>query len=160
MSLGKRRVRSPYKNKRYWYHVSTTLKNKHERLIPWDQNKGFNRTESEPEGKRICVAPTIEQCLTAIPYCLNTICSIYRTKTPVKASKPKDVFDVKITNEGWIEIPTSFVKFGILRFEEIEKNLNIDNVIEEAASKAEPRLSGKVLKWWKRARINRFIKKA
>lgn len=160
MSAGKRRKVSPYKNRRYWYHVSTTLEKKHERLVPWDEKKGFNRSGDEPPGKRICVAPSIEQCITAIPYCLGTILTIYRTKSLAKARKAIGVYDVKITEEGWIEKPTSFVKVGIIKFEEIEKILGVENVVGEAASSGEPRKSGKVLKWWRRAHIERFIKRA
>lgn len=160
MSATKRRKASPYKNRRYWYHVSTTLEKKHERLVPWDEKEGFNRSGDEPHGKRICVAPSIEQCITAIPYCLGTILTIYRTKLPVKATRATGIFDVKVTEEGWLQKPTSFVKRGILKFNEIEEALDVENVIEEAASGGEPRLSGKVLKWWRRARIQRFIKRA
>ena|SRR6185503_7268641 len=164
MSFKKVRIKGNiYKNKRYWYHVSTTLKNKHELLVPWENDKGFNRSDTEPEGKRICVAPSIEQCITAIPYHLGAICSIYRTKSQVKAKKAKNVFDRKITQEGWIQKPTNFIKIGILKFEDVEKGLGIDSVIDEAASSfGEVSLSESrnVLKWWKKAKINRFIKKA
>jgi len=151
--------KSPYKNKRYWYHVSTTLKNKKIHLIPWDETKSANRDGDEPPGKRICVAPTIEQCITAIPYVLTEICNIYRTETKVIAHKPSGVFDAKVTQEGWLCVPTPFIKIGTIDFEEIEKKLAVDQVIEQAASSGEPRRSGKVLKWWKKARIDRFIKK-
>ena len=154
------RKKSIYKHKRYWYHVSTTLKSKYVHLIPWDDSKGFNRDPTEPEGKRICVSPTIEQCITAIPYDLETKINIYRTRSPVIADKPKKVFDVKVTNEGWLHNPTSFVKIGMLKFRDLESRLNVEHVIEQAASEGEPRLSGKVLRWWKNAKIKRFIKKA
>jgi len=128
--------------------------------VPWDEIKGFNRSGDEPSGKRICVAPSVEQCITAIPYYLGTILTIYRTKSPVKAKKAKGVFDVKITQEGWIQIPTSFVKVGILKFEDVEKFLGIENVVEEAASEGLLRRSRRVLNWWNKARIRRFIKRA
>jgi len=160
MALAKRTRSSLYNKRRHWYHVSTTLEKKHERLVPWDERKSFNRDCSEPSGKRICVAPTIEQCITAIPYCLGTILTIYRTKSPIIAKRPQGVYDSHITEEGWIEKPMSFVKVGILKFEDIEKSLGVDNVAEEAASSGETRKCGKVLKWWKRARIRRFIKRA
>ena len=114
MALKKCPRKSVYKNRRYWYHVSTTLKHKHERLVPWDEDRGFNRGGYEPDGKRICVSPTIEQCITAIPYILNTKCFIYRTQFPAKASSPYDVFDAEVTHEGWIHNPTTFIKIGKL----------------------------------------------
>lgn len=151
---------SIYIRRLYWYHVSTTLKQKYVTLVPWDENKGFNRGGAEPLGKRICVAPTIEQCITAVPYILETSFNIYRTKSPIIADHPKGVFDSIVTQEGWLHKPTKFVKIGMLKFRDIEKGLGVDHVVEEAASSATPSASGKVLKWWKRAKIKRFIKKA
>lgn len=160
MESGKRRKNRPYNYRRYWYHVSTTLEKKHERLIPWGERRGFNRTADEPAGNRICVAPTVEQCITAIPYTLCSILTIYRTKKQLKARKAHGIFDSRITKEGWIEKPASFVKVGIIKFEDVEEALGVEHVIEQSASSGEPRLSGKVLKWWKRAKIRRFIKRA
>lgn len=149
-----------YSKRRYWYHISTTLGKKHEYLIPWGEKKGANRSGAEPDGERVCVAPSIEQCLTALPYYLGTICTVYRTKSPLKVTKPRGVFDARITHEGWIERPASFVKVGILRFEDVEKELEVENVIEEAASYGNIERSRKVLRWWRLARLNRFIKRA
>jgi hypothetical protein len=140
--------------------VSTTLKNKHIRLIPWDEREGFNRGGDEPAGKRICVAPSVEQCLTAIPYYLGAVVTIYRTKTPVKASCPIGVYDAVVTQEGWITEPTMFVKLGILKFRDVEIKLGVYNVIEDAASSGDLTESRKVLNWWKKAKIQRLIKKA
>ena len=151
---------SLYNRRLYWYHVSTTLKQKYVTLVPWDEDKGFNRGGSEPLGKRICVAPTIEQCITAVPYVLETSFNIYRTKSPIIADHSKGVFDSKVTNEGWLHKPAKFVKIGRLKFADIERGLNVDSVIETSAGSGLPQEAGKVLKWWKRARIKRFIKKA
>lgn len=149
-----------YSQERYWYHVSTTLKNKHVHLTPWDEDSGSNRGGMEPSGKRICVAPTIEQCLTAIPYYLGSVCNIYRTKTQVNAEKPYDVFDSNITHEGWLHSPTSFIKVGILKFKDVEKKLEIDDVIEEAASLCDIKESKKVLQWWQQANLKKIIRKS
>ncbi len=148
-----------YKKKRYWYHVSTTLRGKEVHLIPWDEKEGFNRGGDEPEGNRICVTPSIEQCLTAIPYTLNARCNIYRTKHQVMAIQPEKVFDAKVTQEGWLQKPTTFIKIGKLRFSDIECGLSQD-IMDEAASSGHAPSSGKVLRWWKRANIKRFIKRA
>ena len=43
---------------------------------------------------------------------------------------------------------------------DVENHLKVDNVIEEAGSKASISTSKKVLKWWRKARVKRFIKKA
>ena len=158
MPLTKSQLKLLFSQKRYWYHVSTTLRKRQVLLTPWDEGDGFNRGQDEPQGKRICVAPTIEQCITAIPYYLSANCSIYRTKDEVKASPPVGVWDAHITEEGWLTTPTEFILIGKLNFELVEKKLNIDNVIEEAASDGNEKNSRKVLRWWRRAKIERFIK--
>ncbi len=149
-----------YKRKRYWYHVSTTLKDKYINLVPWGSSKAHNRSDSEPMGHRICVAPSIEQCIAAIPYILSGKLNIYRTRKQLVANEPMDIFDSKVTQEGWLHAPTEFVKVGMLKFNDVEKALAIEQVIGEAASSNDPRQVGKVLKWWQRARIKRFIKRA
>lgn len=158
MSYKGRRKSCLFNRKRYWYHVSTTLFGNEETLTPWGTGKGFNRSYNEPLGDRICVAPSIEQCITAIPYTLAAHLIIYRTKDKVLAAPPADVFDMFITEEGWIQNTTTFVKIGELDFDYIEKALKVENVKPEGASVGKPAYSGKVLKWWKKARIKRFIK--
>jgi hypothetical protein len=161
MSSGKRRKNCFYNRRRYWYHVSTTLKKKYEYITPWDSSKAFNRSDDEPEGKRICVAPTIEQCITAIPYMLGTIVTIYKTKTPILANPPEGIFDAKVTEEGWIQRSATFKKIGILKLEDIEESLGINKcIIPETASSGIVKESRKALNWWRKARIKRFIKKA
>lgn len=155
-SLSKKSI---YNKKRYWYHISTTLKRKQVRLIPWDNYQGFNRAWSEPNDKRICVAPTVAHCLTAVPYCPGNKYEIYRTKTPVKANPPTDIFDAKVTLEGWLQTPTVFVKIGSLRLEDVENGENVYHLITEAASGNQSRLSGKVLAWWKRRNLKKYIKR-
>jgi len=147
-----------YSVERHWYHVSSTLKKELEMLIPWDNFTGFNRTIDEPEGARICVAPTIEQCLTAIPYPLNAKFTIYQTLNMVLARQPYDVFDASITQEGWIEVPTEFIKIGTLSFIQIEKGLKISHVIEQAGAMDDVCYSDEVLKWWQGINLKRFIK--
>lgn len=158
MSYKSRRKSCLFNRKRYWYHVSTTLKKKEETLTPWGNRKGFNRGDHEPDGDRICVAPSIEQCITAIPYTLSASITIYRTKDKVMATLPKDIFDMHITGEGWLQTQTTFVKIGSLDFDYVEEKLNVENVKPQAASLGNTRYSGRVLKWWKKARIKRFIK--
>jgi len=152
--------KSLYNRRKYWYHVSTTLKGKHIRLIPWGEDEASNRSGDEPRGKRICVAPTVEQCITAIPYYMATVCTIYRTKSPVEAHRPKNVFDSRVTNEGWLKHPTNFVKIGILKFQDVERGIGVKDVISEAASSDDIKYSKEVLAWWKKAKIKRFIKRA
>jgi hypothetical protein len=147
-----------FKNKKYWYHVSTTLKTKKQTLIPWNELQSSNRSMCEPSGCRICVAPTIEQCITAIPYCLN-ILRIYRTEEKVIPKKATGVFDSEITNEGWLTTPTTFIKIGTLDLSTLSKKLKQEDIISESASIDDLEYCKEVLKWWKKAKIKRFIKK-
>ena len=151
-------VRSLFTRKRYWYHVSTTLKKRITNLTPWGGKRAINRDPTEPEGKRICVAPTIEQCISAIPYHLGATVGIYRSAERVLATEPIDVFDAKVTEEGWLMKPTKFIKIGSLDFEDVEKALKIDHVIEEVASSGNLKDARYGLRWWRKARIKRFIK--
>ena len=164
------RKRSLYSHKRYWYHVSTTLNRKLHKLIPWDSDEGFNRASDEPEGKRICVSPTIEQCIVAIPYSYNSVLYVYRTLNKVRAIKSHGIFDGKVTDEAWIKSPTYFQKIGKIRFDDIEKELNIGRdenededsieVAEEKATWGELKESRKLLKWWEKMKISRFIERS
>lgn len=147
-----------YSTKRHWYHLSSTLKRLKVKLIPWDSVSGLNRTLSEPDGDRICVAPTIEQCIVAIPYTYHSIFSIYRTESMVNATNPDDVFDSGITHEGWILEPTTFIKIGTINFENVETQLKLYSVTPEAASIGEVSVTRKALKWWKNTNIKQFIK--
>lgn len=151
--------KSVFDSKRYWYHVSTTLNRRRQKLIPWDESKGFNRGGDEPAGNRICVAPTLEQCITAVPYALATIFTIYRTERKVKPVKAKKVYDSEITDEGWLLEPTVMVRVGKLDLSNIEHRLNIENVIESAASEGDVQASRRVYKWWKKINVKKFVKR-
>jgi hypothetical protein len=148
-----------YTKRRYWYHVSTTLRRKVARLTPWDEDKSVNRGGSEPPGPRICVAPTIEQCLVAVPYssCGHGF-TVYRTKSPVLATRPyptKDIFDWKVTREGWLLKPTTFIKIGSIRPSEIMRGEKIDELIDAAACCSNLKDSKIALKWWKNLKLKR-----
>lgn len=147
--------KSLYDKRRYWYHASDTLDEPQIRLIP--RNWGENRSDGEPDTTRICVAPTIEQCITALPYTFRTKLTIYRTKSPVQASCPDGVFDSNITKEGWLLKKTSFIKMGTIRFSDIEDTEKLDHVIPEAASGDDVSYSKEVLRWWRKMKIRRFL---
>lgn len=155
------RKKSVYASRRYWYHISTTLKHNSVLLKPYGNvEKAFNRSWNEPDTPRICVAPSIVQCITAVPYYPCTKFTIYRTKNKVKAKPAVNVFDANITKEGWIHKPTIFVKIGELDFEDVEKGEKIEYVIPEAASDGVPDCSRKVLRWWKSKNIWKYVKRA
>lgn len=149
-----------FKFPRYWYHLSRRHTDKEIHLIPKDDST--NRSFEEPPGARICVSPTIEQCIVAIPYDWNLTYGIYRTKKKTLAKKPPKgaIFDFSITSEGWIENPTTFVKIGIINFDKITDFFSEEddvNIIEEAASGGGIAYSKEVLTWWKKIEIDRFI---
>jgi hypothetical protein len=153
------RTKSVYDTRRYWYHLSTTLKHKAILLKPWDNSQGFNRTYNEPNDRRICVAPTIAQCITALPYWPGDIFRVYRTKSKVKANPPRDIFDANITQEGWIQKPTIFVRIGDLELEDVERGEGLGYIIDQAASDNSPQRSGRVLKWWSKYNLWKYLKR-
>ena len=146
-----------YDRWRYWYHLSTNHNRKSIRMVPWD--KDTNRCPTEPPGKRICVAPSIEQCLTAVPYCDGSNFVIYRTLTRLKATKPRRIFDSSVTQEGWLQKPTVFIRVGRLSVNDVNaKDEEMQFIIEEAATSNYVSRSRKVLKWWKQQRIRKYLK--
>lgn len=160
MATNKRTHRkSLFEAPRYWYHISTTLTNKREYLTPWDNSKGFNRGENEPDVKRTCVAPSVAHCLAAVPYPLGAKFYIYRTARKVLAAPAEKVFDAAVTCEGWIQKPCMFVRMGTLSLPQVAKGEGV-SIIDEAASGADPRQTGKVLAWWKRHKVGSYIKRA
>lgn len=101
-----------YSKPRYWYHISTTLCDASLRVIPWDERQAKNRSDAEPTGKRFCVAPSIEQCLVAVPEELGEF-SVYRTLKKVRAVKASGkIFDKHITSESWITKPVDIIRVG------------------------------------------------
>lgn len=146
-----------FKFPRYWYHLSTTLKQNEVELIPRDDST--NRSFGEPNGKRICVAPTIEQCLTALVYGYHQTYHIYRTKKRMIPRRPPigTIFDYSITNEGWIEIPTAFIKIGTMDFDAITSQ-DID-IISESASSDNITYCKEVLQWWRKFNLKKYIKR-
>jgi len=113
-----------YDKRRHWFHLSSMLQKTGKFVLhPWGNNKSYNRDiENEPDNKRICVAPTIAHCLTALPQGSHGI-HIYRTYYKVKAKKPYDVFDAEITKEGWLTRPTIFMYIGTIDFHSMELKL-------------------------------------
>ena len=157
VSRKKLRKKSLFENPRYWYHISTTLNRSRHYLTPWDNSKGFNRNPCVPDVKRSCVAPSVAHCLTAVPYPLGEKFVVYRTEQKVKATQAKDVFDCVVTLEGWIQKPTMFIRIGTLSLSYVAQEEGV-NIISEAASGDSIRQSGKVLKWWQRKKVERYIK--
>ena len=148
-----------YTAPRYWYHISTTLNQKLVYLAPRDNSRSFNRGSSEPNDKRICVAPSIEHCLTAVPYMPGEKYFIYRTIRKTKATAPTGIFDAHITLEGWIQTPMMFERIGTISLYDFAEAEDV-NIPEESASGTNYiQQCGKVLKWWQSSKIQRHIKR-
>lgn len=154
------RKKSIYARRKYWYHLSSTIKHKSVLLKPRDNSRGFNRTEAEPNDERICVAPSMAHCLTAIPYCPGDTYQVYRTKSRVKANQPTKVFDSNVTLEGWIQKPTVFVRVGTLTLEDVEQGEKLQHIVDASASGDSPQTSGKVLSWWKKRNLWKYLKRS
>ena len=120
--------------RRYWYHLSSRLDKRGKFVLkPWGDERAVNRDfANEPDNKRICVAPTIPQCLTALPQSSVDL-NIYRTLRKVKAEKPVGVFDAKITQEGWLTKPIMFVYIGTIKFRDMENEFGNQFWPEDAA---------------------------
>jgi hypothetical protein len=151
--------RSIFATPRYWYHISSTLSDKKVYLKPWDNSKGFNRACSEPDVPRTCVAPSVEHCLTAVPYCPGDKYVVYRTYRKTKATETHGVFDASVTREGWIQKPCMFVKIGTLTLRHVADGEGV-NIKAEAASGDDTRTSGRLLAWWKRRHLRKYIKRS
>lgn len=89
--------------KRYWYHVSTNYLGSKAKLYPRNP-----RLSTEPSVDRICVAPSVAQCLAAIYVCNYESIYIYRTAIPRVAFHAHNVCDAYFTKEKWLRTPTTF----------------------------------------------------
>ena len=152
------RKKCVYSSPRYWYHISTTLNHKLEYMTPRDNSRSLNRNSSEPNDKRICVAPTLAHCFTAVPYAPGEKFAIYRTTHKCIASKPFDIYDAHITQEGWIQTPTLFERVGFLSLPYMADAEGVDIIEESASGNCLPQC-GKVLKWWQHHNPQQHIKR-
>lgn len=100
------------KKKRFYYHVTT--KDMSDMVKMKHLDHGTQRDEDEPIIARICVAPDIPHCLSAIPI-FPLAHYIYRTEEEVKAWHPCGVADVWVTKEMWLRRPTVFKKIGTIQ---------------------------------------------
>lgn len=95
----------------YMYHVS------HKPIHPEDHSSFEMRPKGILSGevhissiKRICVAPTIEQCLVAVVGSTNDYYYVYRTVTKASKTVPAfGVMDAPLTQERWFCRPRKFM---------------------------------------------------
>jgi hypothetical protein len=107
------------KQKRYWYFVTGNFFGDSIQLRP---RIPHTAGEEEPRIKRICVAPTIAHCLSAVVM-YDRVANIYRTKRRVNASKCWGVGDSEITKEHWLFRPTEFELVGSIDISRIAHNM-------------------------------------
>lgn len=113
-------MRIDWKKPRKWYHISKFDLGAKATFEPVENLN--NRDAMEPAGKRICVAPTIAHCLTAI--CTYSNSYVYQTANPVIATRAsRKVWDSAITREGWLLVPTEFVRVGELLIGKLIKEM-------------------------------------
>lgn len=102
----------------YWFHITGQKWGNQITLyprIPQTLSTDEEGRPLEPLTPRICVAPTISGCLSAINAGnYDDPMIVYHTAEKIPAS-PADVPDGKITKEHWILTPCKFVKFTVLR---------------------------------------------
>lgn len=97
---------------KYYYHITENNWGKQKTLLP--RSNGDNRGVEESKTPRICVSPSIAQCMVAI-YCYGNDWFVYRTKKKVNAKEPISIADAHITDEKWLCKKTAFVRVGKIR---------------------------------------------
>ena len=95
---------------RYWYFVTQMEYGDEVVLKPRHIE---NASDSEPDFKRICVAPTAAHCMSAIGLYVGEL-NIYRTKRKCMGIKSHDVPDSRMTKEHWRRRKTTFVRVARL----------------------------------------------
>jgi hypothetical protein len=100
----------------FYYHV--TQKKWPKRITLSPRKIGEHRAIDEPEINRICVSPSIEECIIALGSCLKyySNINIYRTVSKVYAYNSYDIPDSHITQEKWLINPTRFMKIGAVNY--------------------------------------------
>lgn len=126
----------------FFYHITESRWPRYKRLSP---KRVYQ--EDEPQVSRICVSPTISQCISAVGS--NSRRYIYRTLHRVSGQYPWQVADVRITRERWLRKPTTFIRIGDIHpdiFREMLETISIptpagykDELERQAASVPEIR---------------------
>lgn len=96
----------------YYYHVTPKNLGSSYIFVP---RKIVDADEREPDIKRVCVAPSISCCFSAIYPNGYSEYFVYRTKNKVRASCTYNVYDVSVTKEKWLLSPTEFIRIAKIR---------------------------------------------
>lgn len=104
----------------FWYHVSCKYLGEDVIFTPRTPR---SMGDNEPKTRRICVAPTIHQCLGAISLSkYDTYCHVYYTEgEPVRA---KEVTDAGLTEEHWFLKKTKFKRLASINVKPYVKYSN------------------------------------
>jgi hypothetical protein len=103
-----------------YYHVST--RDYQEEQSVWSPWVPLDSGINELEIPRICVSPTISQCLLAINYKAFYYDRLIIYKTNAKVYYPVGVNDQKITEEMWILSPIKFIYCGEISMKQFTFN--------------------------------------
>lgn len=98
-----KRIRA--KAKRYWYFVTQDFMGNQMELKP---RIPFSAGDDEPLVYRICVAPTVAHCMSAISMQPSDPIYVYRTARKLTAEKAWDVGDSPITHEHFLRRKSKF----------------------------------------------------
>jgi hypothetical protein len=108
---------------RYLFHLTTSEIHGDDYSVvlkPRSDEDSMNRGDGEPPNKRICVAPSIPHCCTALSFSIpSNGYSIYRTAEKVPSLHPYGVPDASITQERWLCRSTLFVYCGHIYVDDI-----------------------------------------
>lgn len=119
---------------RYYYHI--TENNRWKKEIVLKPRSPWLMDHREPDDPRICVAPTITGCISALNSAnLESRMFVYRTKRKVQTHKPHRVPDAHITGERWILKPCRFVKTHVLDTSMMPDNAPAGNLREQRKTK-------------------------
>lgn len=108
-----------------YYHISECDHGSKFEMHPRIPYSSFT---GEPDIKRICVSPTVFQCICAVPNRFRENNKLYIYRTKAEAYFPFDVWDREITEEIWILNSTIFKKCFIIdkgKFD--EENIKLIN---------------------------------
>lgn len=93
----------------YWYHISDTWTEPNLIVKPRRICKLVAECAGEPLTPRICVCPSIVQCLVAMgDYNLRKRHYVYQYEG--ETEPPVSVYDSEYTGERWILKPANFIK--------------------------------------------------
>lgn len=92
--------------KRYWWHCTSDYHGESWTAV---RRPPKHRSVREPDTPRLCVAPTIAECFSAVLFNENKPVYCYRTAKKCRGVSPKNVWDSVVTREAWLIPPVQMV---------------------------------------------------